>query len=137
MVLTDLPVPTTGDDKCVVQGNERAFTSNTIAKSRLVCFPDELWPVIMDDPRPSLDEWILDVIQKGRVLVKFWKRDWLQLEALGRKVHVDELLDCAFGKAGPVDGGEVCEDLVRCLVGWFINDSFRVGVQPCEVDDMK
>ena len=122
----------------MVQGNERAFAGNTIAKSRFISFPDELRPVTVDDvPRPSLDEWIIDIIQEGGVWIKFWKCDLFQLQALRGEVRADELLDCPYGKVGPVNRGEVREDLVRCFVGWFINDSFRVGVQPCEVDGMK
>lgn len=67
MVPTDFPEPATRDDEGVIEGNESALTRNTIAEGGIVGAPDELRPVTVDDPRPGLDERVLDGIEEGRV----------------------------------------------------------------------
>jgi len=108
MVLTDFPETTTRDDEGVIQRNERALACNAITKSRVVRAPDELRPVTMDDGGPRLHEWVFDVVEEGRVLIEIGDGDSFQLETLARKIRVDELLNLAIGRIGPVDSGEIC-----------------------------
>lgn len=48
----------------MVQGNEGALTSDTIAECGIIGIPDELCPITVDDSSPSLDERILDGIKE-------------------------------------------------------------------------
>ena len=137
MRLTDLPETTTRDDKGVVQGDERAFTSNAIAKSRVVGAPNELCPVTVDDCGPSLDEGVFDAIKKGGIGIKIRKSDSFQFETLAGKVRIDELLDLTIGRVGSVDGGEICENLAGRFVCRFIDKGLWVRVQLGNVDGLK
>ena len=127
-MLTAFPKTTTGDDKGVVQGDEGALTSNTIAKGRLVRVPDELRPISVDDAGPGLEERIFDTIQEGRIGIEIGDGNSLQLETLAREIRVDELLDLAIGGIGSVNGGEVCEDVAGRFVRWFVDESLLIRI---------
>jgi len=135
--LTDLPETTTRDDEGVVQGNERALTSNTIAKSRIVGAPDELRPVTVDDCGPSLDERVFDVTKEGGVGIEIRKSDSFQFETLAGKVRIDELLDLTIGRVGSIDGGEICENLAGRFVCRFVDKGLWVRIQLSDVDGLK
>jgi hypothetical protein len=121
----------------VVQGNEGALTSNTIAKSRFISVPDELRPVTVDDARPSLDERVFDVIEEGGVLIEIGESDSLQLETLAGEIRVDELFDLAIRRVGSVDGGKIREDLAGWFVCRFVDESLFVRVQVGDVDGLE
>ena len=121
----------------MVQGDEGALTGNAIAKSGVVRAPDELRPVTVNDGGPRLHERIFDVIQKCWVLIEIGDCDGFQLEALARKVRVDELLNLAIGRIGSVDGGEICEDGGWRLVCRFVDEGLLVCVEFGDVDGLK
>jgi len=135
--LTDFPETTTGDDKGVVQGNERALASNTIAESRLVSASDELRPVTVDDGGPSLDKRIFDAIKEGGVGIEIRKSDSFQFETLAGKVRIDELLDLTVGGVGCIDDREICENLAGRFVRRFVDKGLLVRVQLSNVDGLK
>ena len=107
LTLTNFPETTARDDEGVVQGNESALTSNPIAESGIVGVSDELRPVTMYDPRPGLDEGVLDVTKEGWIGIEVRKSHSFQFETLAREVRVNELLDCATGDAGSIYSGEI------------------------------
>ena len=137
MGLTDFPETTTRDDEGMVQGNERALTGDTIAKSRIVGVPAELCPVTVDDGGPSLDERVFDAIKEGGAWIETRKSDSFQFEALAGKVRIDELLDLTIGRVGPVDGREICENLAGRFVCRFVDKRLWVRVQLSNVDGLK
>ena len=137
MKLTDFPETTTGDDKGVVQGNEGALASNTIAKSRVVGAPDELRPVTVDDGGPSLDKRVFDAIKEGGVGIEIRKSDSFQFETLAGKVRIDELLYLTIGRVGCVDGCEICENLAGRFARRFVDKGLLVRVQVSNVDGLK
>lgn len=134
---TDFSETTTRDDEGVIQGDERALTSDTIAKSRIVGAPDELCPVTVDDGGPSLDKRIFDAIEEGRVGVEIRKSDSFQFKTLAGKVRIDELLDLTIGGVGSVDGGEICENLAGRFVCRFVDKGLLVRIQVSNVDGLK
>lgn len=135
--LTDFPETTTGDDEGVVQGNERALTSNAIAKGRIVGVPDELRPVTVDDARPGLDKRVLDVIEEGGIGIEIGKSRRLQFEAFAGKVRIDELFHSTNGRVGAVDRSKVCQNLTGRLVGRFVDKGLWVRVQLSDVDSLE
>ena len=137
MRLTDFPETATRDDEGVVQGNERALTSNTITKSRIVGASDELCPVTVNDGGPSLDKRVFDAIEEGGVGIEIRRSDSFQFKTLAGKVRIDELLDLTIGRVGPVDGREICENLAGRFVCRFVDKGLRVWVQLRNVDGLK
>lgn len=117
----------------MIQGNEGALTSNTIAKSGVVSVPDELCPVAVDDAGPGLDKRVLDAIEEGGVLIEIGDGNSFQLKTFAGKISVDELLDLAIRGVGSVDGGEVCEDLAGRFVCWLVDEGLLVRVQVSDV----
>lgn len=54
----------------MIQGNESALTSDTIAQSGVISTPDELRPVTMDDPSPGPDKGDTDGVEEGGVWIE-------------------------------------------------------------------
>lgn len=121
---TNFPETTAGDDEGVVQGNESALASDAVTDSGIVSIPDELCPVTVDDGSPGLEERVLDGTKESRARVEIRKIHGFQFESLSGEVGVDELFDCAFSKASPIDGSEICKDLTGRFIGWFIGEGF-------------
>ena len=136
-VLTNFPETTTGDNEGVIQGNEGAFTGNTIAKSGVVRAPDKLCPVTVNDGGPRLHEWVFNAIQECRGLIEVGDCSSFQFETLARKVRVDKLLNLTIGGVGSVDGGEICEDAGGRLVCRFVDEGLLVRVEYGDVDGLK
>lgn len=118
----DFPETAAGDDKGVIQWNESALASNTVAESGSVGIPDELRPITMDDTRPSLDERVFDVVKESGVAVEIREGDGFQLEPFAGKIRVDKLGDRTLCQAGPVDGREIRDDPTGRFVGRLIDE---------------
>ena len=108
----------------MVQGDESALASETVAEGGVIGTPDKLCPVAVDDPSPCLDERVVDGVQECRIGVEIRKSYGLQFEALAGKVRVDELFNSAFGGVGSIYRSEIREDLTRRFVCRFISESF-------------
>ena len=123
----------------MVQGNEGALTSNTVAKSRVVGVPDELRPVTVDDAGPGLDKRVFDPIEEGGVGIEIGNGDGFQLKTLAGKVRIDELFNIAIGSncASSVEGSEICEDFAGRPVCGFVDEGLRVCEQFGDVDGLK
>ena len=121
----------------MVQGNERALTSDAIAKSGVVGIPDELCPVAVNDGGPCLHEWVFDAVEESWGLIEVGYSKSFQLETLAGKVRVDELLNLTIGRIGSVDGGEIGKDAAGRFVCRFVDEGLLVRVEIGNVDGLE
>lgn len=122
----------------MVQGNERALASDTVAKSGIIGAPDELGPIAVDDGGPSLDKRVFDAIKEGWVGIEIRESDGFQFKTLAGKVRIDELLDLTIGRiGGAIDGCEIRENLARRSVRRFVDKGLLVRVQVSDVDGLQ
>ena len=106
----------------MIQGNESALASNTIAKGGIVGVPDELRPITMDDTRPSPDERIFDVVKESGVGIEIRKGDGFQLQPFAGEIRIDKLGDGTLCETGSVDGREIGDDLAGGSVCRLIDE---------------
>ena len=88
----------------------------------------------MNGLRPSLQEWIRDIIEESGVRVEIRDVDRLELQSFAFEIVIQELNDCTLCQVGREDVLEVGQDLLRGFARGLVDDRLLVGVRIRQVE---